>query len=166
MANRYPLVLAADNTMQELQVGDAVAGLVIGTDVQAFDSATAKTNVAQLFTKNQRANYGNTDTVSTTSTYTFDGASKAQLNLITVTNAITITFGAPTNIVEGTMYFLAIKAGDTAARSFAWNAAYKWPSGAAPASGTTTNGAYDCYTFIGGASNTLYPFGPGYTTGA
>jgi hypothetical protein len=37
MANRYPLVL--DGTqIEELQSGDAVAGLVIGTDVQAYDA--------------------------------------------------------------------------------------------------------------------------------
>lgn len=37
MANRYPLVLNG-TSVQELQSGDGVAGLVIGTDVQAYDS--------------------------------------------------------------------------------------------------------------------------------
>jgi hypothetical protein len=37
MANRYPLVLNG-STIQELQSGDAVAGLIIGTDVQAYDA--------------------------------------------------------------------------------------------------------------------------------
>jgi hypothetical protein len=37
MANKYPLVL--DGTaIEELQVGDAIAGLIIGTDVQAYDA--------------------------------------------------------------------------------------------------------------------------------
>lgn len=41
MANKYPLVL--DGTaIEELQVGDAIAGLIIGTDVQAYDADTAK----------------------------------------------------------------------------------------------------------------------------
>lgn len=52
MANRYPLVLNGA-TIQELQSGDAVAGLVIGTDVQAYDANTAKTNAAQTFTSAQ-----------------------------------------------------------------------------------------------------------------
>jgi hypothetical protein len=37
MANRYPLVLNG-STIQEFQSGDAVAGLIIGTDVQAYDA--------------------------------------------------------------------------------------------------------------------------------
>jgi len=41
MANRYPLVLNG-TSVQELQSGDGVAGLVIGTDIQAYDADTAK----------------------------------------------------------------------------------------------------------------------------
>lgn len=37
MASRYPLVLNG-TTIQELQTGDTVASLVIGTDVQAYDA--------------------------------------------------------------------------------------------------------------------------------
>lgn len=40
MANRYPLVINGTQ-VQELQSGDAVAGLVIGTDVQAYDADLA-----------------------------------------------------------------------------------------------------------------------------
>jgi hypothetical protein len=52
MANRYPLVLNG-TSVQELQSGDAVAGLVIGTDIQAYDANTAKINSAQTFTAAQ-----------------------------------------------------------------------------------------------------------------
>jgi hypothetical protein len=52
MANRYPLVLNG-TTVQELQSGDDVTGLVIGTDVQAYDADTAKTDVANTFTTKQ-----------------------------------------------------------------------------------------------------------------
>jgi hypothetical protein len=41
MANKYPLVLDG-TSIEELQSGDAVAGLVIGVDVQAYDADTAK----------------------------------------------------------------------------------------------------------------------------
>jgi hypothetical protein len=37
MANKYPLVLDG-TSIEELQSGDAVAGLIIGTDVQAYDA--------------------------------------------------------------------------------------------------------------------------------
>lgn len=52
MANRYPLVLNG-TAVQELQSGDGVAGLVIGTDVQAYNANTAVTNSAQTFTSAQ-----------------------------------------------------------------------------------------------------------------
>lgn len=102
------------------------------------------------------ANYLNTDTVSATGTYTYDASTKGQVNTITLTNATTITFGAPANITEGAFYLLRLVAGDTNARTFAWNAAYKFPSAVSPlTAGTTTNGASDMITFIGGAGNTL-----------
>lgn len=41
MANKYPLVLDG-TSIEELQSGDAIAGLIIGTDVQAYDADTAK----------------------------------------------------------------------------------------------------------------------------
>lgn len=100
--------------------------------------------------------YLNTDTVSATSTYTYDGNTKGQVNLITLTNAITVTFGAPANIVEGATYVFILKAGDTNARTFAWNTAYKFPGGApALTSGTITNGGFDIITFLGMPSNVL-----------
>ena len=52
MANKYPLVLDG-TSIEELQSGDAVAGLIIGTDIQAYDADTAKTDVAQTFTAKQ-----------------------------------------------------------------------------------------------------------------
>jgi hypothetical protein len=109
--------------------------------------------VAQTFTATQTPDNG-TDSVSATGTYTFDGAD--QVREITLTNAITVTFGAPTGITENAMYIFKLKAGDTSARTFAWNSAYKFPA-ATPklTSGTTTSGAKDNITFIGGPSNTL-----------
>ena len=41
MASKYPLVLNG-TSIEELQSADNVAGLVIGTDIQAYDADTAK----------------------------------------------------------------------------------------------------------------------------
>lgn len=125
----------------------------IGSTVQAYDANTVKKNVANTFTATQVPDNG-TAAVSTTSTYTFDGAD--QIREVTLTNAITVTFGAPTGITVKAMYKFMLKAGDTSARVFAWNAAYKFPNATPPlTAGATTNGAYDIINFIGGAGNTL-----------
>jgi hypothetical protein len=83
MANRYPLVL--DGTqIEELQAGDDVAGLVIGTDVQAYDADTAKTDVAQTFTALQ----------------TFAGtSSNADLKTSNIVEAVTISATAATGTI-------------------------------------------------------------------
>lgn len=65
MADKYPLVLDG-TSIKELQSGDRVAGLVIGTDVQAYDADTAKTDAAQTFTAAQRG------TVTTDNDLSFD----------------------------------------------------------------------------------------------
>lgn len=113
----------------------------------------AQLGVAQTFTATQVADNG-TGAVSATGTYTFDGAD--QIRTVTLTNAITVTFGAPTGITPNAFYVFRLAAGDTSARTFAWNSAYKFPGGSSPlTSGTVINGASDIITFIGGASNTL-----------
>jgi hypothetical protein len=90
MANKYPLVLDG-SSIQELQSGDAVAGLIIGTDVQAYDADTAKTDVAQTFTASQRG------TVTVDNDGSFD--MNATNNFIcTPTGTFTLTF---TNITAG-----------------------------------------------------------------
>jgi len=109
-----------------------------------------------LFSGQARPYYTNSGTVSTTSTYNFNAATTGQIALLTVTNAITVTFGTPSNIIEGAMYKFILKAGDTSARTYAWSSSFKFPSAVAQlTSGTITSGAYDVITFIGGASQTL-----------
>lgn len=149
---------AAARTAISAEAADAtiLKSASIGVTVQGYDADTAKTDVAQTWSAHQRPAYLNTDTVSTTTSYTYDAATKGQVNLITLTNAIAVTFAAPSNIVEGAMYKLLLKAGDTNSRTFAWNSAYKFPGAASKLpTGTTTSGAYDIITFIGGVSNTL-----------
>jgi hypothetical protein len=119
--------------------GGALANATAGTDYVAPATATN-------FTATQRASTG-TASVSTTSTYSFAGA--AQVTTVTLTNAITVTFGAPSGMVAGAYYTLVLTAGGTGARTFAWNAAWKFPAAVPPlTSGTTTSGASDVISFV------------------
>lgn len=100
--------------------------------------------------------YNNTWTFSGTSNFTMDGTN-GQIQLITLTNAFTLSMLTPTSITEGAQYTLIFKAGDTSARSLSWGTGFKWPGAVAPITTcSNTTGAYDMISFIGGASNTLY----------
>lgn len=146
-----------------LAVGELVPGTVYqlyydGTQFQIISQmpSAAVINLAQLWTAQQRPFYKNTDTISVSGTYTFDANTKGQVNAITLTNSITVTMGAPANIVEGAMYKLIFVAGDSSVRVFAWNAAYKFPAAVSPlTAGSTVVGSYDIITFLGGPGNTL-----------
>lgn len=125
--------------------------VLLDTDIDP--AVAAKTNAVQTWTATQVPDNG-TASVTAGSTYNFDGAD--QVREITLTGAGVVTFGAPTGIQQNAMYKLKLKAGDTSSRTFAWNAAFKFPSASAPlTAGSTTTGAKDTITFIGGPSNTL-----------
>lgn len=109
-------------------------GLVIGTDVQAFDADTAKTDVAQEFTAQQ-----NFDAQSLS-----DGASIAW-NLNTqqyakVTLAGNRTLAAPSNMKDGGWYTLRITQDGTGSRTLSYNAVFKFPGAEVP---TLSTGAGD-----------------------
>jgi hypothetical protein len=113
-------------------------------------------NAASLLTAPSRASYSNAQTITATGNFTFNPLTNGQIQLITLTNAAVITMAAPTNIVEGAMYKIILKAGDTAARSLAWNSAYKFPGAAAAVTSLSiTTNALDVITFTGGPTNTL-----------
>jgi len=101
MADKYPLVLDG-TSIQELQSGDRVAGLVIGTDVQAYDATilksadigssvqaydadTAKTDTAQTYTAPQRG------TVTSDNDLSFDQSTTNNFSC-TPTGGGTLTF--------------------------------------------------------------------------
>lgn len=131
--------------------------LGLGTVATLASTVVAQYAVAGTFTTTQTPSTG-TASVSSTSDYTFTGA--AQITTITLTNAITVTFAAPSGITENAMYIFKLYAGDTSARTFAWNSAYKFPAAVDQlTSGTITSGAYDIISFIGGSSNTLIYMG-------
>lgn len=109
-----------------------------------------------LFTRSLRPWYKNDNAVTTTSTFSYDPTTMGQVCKVNLSNAITVTFGAPSNIVEGTMYKFMLTAATAHARTFGWNAAFKFPN-ATPTvtAGSSTLNAIDIITFIGGPSNTL-----------
>lgn len=127
-----------------------------GVTAAKTDGSIAKIGAANTFTAINTPWYKNTTTMSASGTLVFDPVSLGQVALITLTGAIAVVFGAPTSITEGAMYKMILRAGDTSARTFAWNVAYKFPSGSSPlVTGSKTTGSVDIITFIGGPSNTL-----------
>jgi len=135
-----------------LTVVDPTADRVIS--LPNADTALAGLAVAQLFTKNQRPAYTNTDTANGGGSFSYDGNTKGQVCLVTVTTAGALTFAAPANIVEGAPYTFIIKEGDALVRTYAYNVAFKNFS-QMPTGGTGVSGAQSCWNFIGGPSNTL-----------
>ena len=132
MANRYPLVLDG-TTIEELQAGDDVAGLVIGTDVQAYDVDTAKTDVAQSFTAAQR---GSISTLTDGATITPDFA---VANNFTVTLGGNRTLANPTNLTAGQSGSIFIVQDATGSRTLAYGTQYDFIGGTAPTLSTAAN---------------------------
>jgi len=119
-------------------------GMVFGTDIPAVNTATT-------FTKQQ-----NTSNVTLTDGANIDwDLSLAQV--ATVTLGGTRTFNAPTNMVNGGFYALAVYQDGTGGRTLTWNSVFKWNVGTAPTlSGTA--GAKDFFVFRSDGTN-LYEQG-------
>lgn len=139
MANRYPLVLNG-TTIQEVQSGDAVAGLVIGTDVQAYSASTAFINAVQTFSVAQRGSV-----VSLTDGATITPDFSASNNFI-VTLAGNRTLANPTNLVAGQHGIISIVQDATGSRTLAFGSYWKFSGGTAP-SLTTTAAAFDALAY-------------------
>jgi hypothetical protein len=132
MANRYPLVLNG-TAIQELQSGDAVTGLVIGTDVQAYDADTAKTDVAQSFTAAQRgAITALTDGATITPNF-------ALANNFSVTLGGNRTLANPSNLTAGQSGSIFITQDGTGSRTLAYGSQYDFIGGTAPTLSTAAN---------------------------
>jgi hypothetical protein len=132
MANRYPLVLNG-TTVQELQSGDAVTGLIIGTDVQAYDADTAKTDVAQSFTAAQR---GAISALTDGSTITPDFA---VANNFSVTLGGNRTLANPSNLTAGQSGSIFISQDGTGSRTLAYGSYYDFAGGTAPTLSTAAS---------------------------
>lgn len=140
MANRYALVLNG-TSIQELQSGDAVAGLIIGTDVQAYDADTAKTDVAQTYTAAQR---GSISALSDGATITPDFA---LANNFSVTLGGNRTLANPTNLTAGQAGSIFISQDGTGSRTLAFGSYWDFAGGTAPTL-TTTASAVDRIDYV------------------
>ena len=104
----------------------SIAGLVIGTNVQAYNANTAFTDVVQAFSKAQRG----------TPVALTDGSSIA--TDLSLGNNFSVTLGGnrtlanPTNIVAGQSGVFVISQDGTGSRTLAFGSYFKFPAGTAP----------------------------------
>ena len=115
-------------------------GLAIGTNVQAYDAATAKTNVAQSFTAAQR---GSVSALTDGATITPDFA---VANNFSVTLGGNRTLANPTNLTAGQSGVITITQDGTGSRTLAYGSYWKFASGTAPTL-TTTASAVDVLAY-------------------
>lgn len=123
-------LLTLNQTTDALQ---SVFGLVIGTDVQAYDADTAKTDVAQTFTSGQR---GEITALTDGSTITPD---LADSNNFSVTLGGNRTLANPSNIVAGQSGSFFITQDGTGSRTLAYGSYYDFAGGTAPTLSTTAS---------------------------
>lgn len=115
-------------------------GLVIGTNVQAYDAATAKTNVVQSFSVAQR---GTITALTDGATITPDYATA---NNFSVTLGGNRTLANPTNLTAGQSGVIVITQDGTGSRTLAYGSYWKFSSGGAPTL-TTTASAVDVLAY-------------------
>lgn len=115
-------------------------GVAIGTDVQSYDAATAKTNVAQSFTAAQR---GSVSTLTDGATITPDFA---VANNFSVTLGGSRTLANPTNLVAGQSGVIKISQDGTGSRTLAFGSYWDFAGGTAPTL-TTTASAVDILAY-------------------
>jgi len=122
-------------------------GLAIGSDVQAFDSDTAKTDVAQTFTAGQR---GEITALSDGATITID---MADSNNFSVTLAGNRTFANPSNDTAGQSGSIFITQDGSGSRTASWGSDWDFVGGTAPTLSTGANAVDRIDYVIKDASN-------------
>ena len=112
-------------------------GLVIGTDVQAFDADTAKTDVNQSFTAAQRGTVSALGTVSAGTT-TLDFATANNFSL-TLPAGGSVTLGNPSNQTAGQSGVITITQNGTTAATVPYGGNWKFQGGAPSVSTTLSS---------------------------
>jgi hypothetical protein len=116
-------------------------GLVISTDVQAYDANTAKTNAVQSFSVAQRGT-----PTSLTSSSASIAVNLALSNNFSHTLTENTTLANPTNIVAGQCGTIVFTQHASAAKTLAFGSYWKFPGGTVPTL-TTTVGATDTLAY-------------------
>lgn len=98
--------------------------------------------------------YATTATLTDGATISWD---VSQSQVAKVTLAGNRTLAAPTNLVDGAFYSLAVYQDATGSRTLSWNSVFKFVSGTAPTLTTTANGK-DFFVFKSDGTN-LYEQG-------
>jgi hypothetical protein len=124
-------------------------GVVIGTDVQAYDADTAKTDVTQIFTAAQR---GEITTLTDAATIAVDFADS---NNFIVTLGGNRTLGNPTNQVAGQSGSLFVVQDGTGSRTLAYSSDWEFAGGTAPTLSTAAS-AVDRIDYIVRASGSIH----------
>jgi hypothetical protein len=133
-----------------------LTGVVKGSGTSALSAATAGTDfvspsVATTFSKQQII--GNA-TLTDGATISWN---LADAQVATVTLADNRTFNAPTNMVNGGFYALAVYQDSTGSRTITWNSVFKWAQGTAPILSTAAS-SKDFFVFRSDGTN-LYEQG-------
>lgn len=121
-------------------VGSYLTAADIGVTVQGYDADTVFRDVQNNFSKQQY--FGNV-ALTDASTIAWN-AQTAQVATFTFVSS-NRTMGAPTNLVNGAFYALAVIQ-NAGSNTLTWNSVFKWASGAAPTLSTAA-GAKDYFVF-------------------
>ena len=132
-------------------VGNYLVAADIGVTVQGYDVDTVFRDVQTNFSKQQY--FGNV-ALTDASTIAWN-AQTAQVATFTFVSS-NRTMGAPTNMVNGGFYALAVIQ-NAGSNTLTWNSVFKWASGAAPTLSTAA-GAKDYFVFCSDGTN-LYEQG-------
>lgn len=139
-------LLTLNQTSDTLQ---SVSGLVIGTDVQAYNVATALTSAAQTFTAGQR---GEITALTDGATITPD---LADSNNFSVTLGGNRTLANPSNIVAGQSGSIFITQDGTGSRTLAYGSYYDFAGGTAPTLSTAAS-AVDRIDYVVRSSTSIH----------
>ena len=127
-------------------VGDYIPVSDIGVTVEAYSTHIVKDNVVTDYTKQQY--FGNA-TLTDASTIAWN-AETAQVATFTFVSS-NRTMGAPTNLVNGAYYGLAIIQ-NAGSNTLTWDSVFKWAGGTAPTLSTAAS-AKDYFVFRSDGTN-------------
>jgi hypothetical protein len=136
VGNGSNFVLETGNTLR------TSLGLSIGSDVQAYDADTAKTDANQNWSKGQR---GTVSSVNYASTVTLDLNTSNNFEIGALTGAL--TFANPTNLTAGQSGVVTFVQDGTGGRQISWGNKFFFPGGTSTVQLTQTASAVDVLVY-------------------